>query len=148
MSTGDQKAVTDAAVSKAKTLATGSLVFLLLATLLFAQFAATNHELTVRHTICLQHGEVVDVEGRDAPSATSVAPGTQFSATNSEPLPTHHQHCLFVASRGKRNFFRVAKPSAAQLPRDAQPAVVSTSEVRRASVAAYLIAPKHSPPLA
>ena len=136
--------------SNAKNVAVLCLVSLLAGALLLSQFAATYHELTVRHAVCPQHGELVDLDERQSNNALTSNVGLQERqlAPANEPLQGHHQHCLFVSSRTTRHLLRVAKPLAAGTPRVAQPAVASRAEIRNASVAIYLAAPKHSPPTA
>jgi hypothetical protein len=130
--------------------ASAVLIVLLLAALLFVQFSATNHDLTTRHAICPQHGEVVDLDGGDAAqNASTVAPQTtQLSGIRDSSSERHHQHCLFVSSRGIRNIFKVTKPQGIQLAKTAQHVVRARAELPHPSGALYLSAPKHSPPSA
>jgi hypothetical protein len=133
-----------------RTLVVRSAVLLLLAALVSAQYAAASHELTARHAICPQHGEVVDLDGPGPDLTSSIgggAQGTQLSGIGDEPLRAHHRHCLFVSSHGKRNIFRASKPQGIQLPKVALHGISSVVDTPRLSGAIYLAAPKHSPPL-
>ena len=128
--------------------ATRSAVLALLATLVFTQFSAISHELTTRHVICARHGEVVDLDGRDAGNllTSSASQEAQLTGLPDEPADGHHHHCLFVSSRGQRNIFKVARPQAVELASLAQKFISGPAEAGYVSGAIYLSAPKHSPP--
>ena len=126
-------------------------VVLLLASVWFAQFAATNHELSVRHAICPQHGEVVDLD--DAALATGLqsesSQDTQVSFSSDSPFEGHHQHCLFVSTRGTRDAIALLADPVADKTVTVDFSVSRPPDTSaRISPALYLAAPKHSPPLA
>ena len=128
-----------------------SFVVLLLASVWFVQFSATDHDLTVRHAICPQHGEVIDVD--DAVPATGVlsesAQGKQISIFGDSPFEGHHQHCLYVSSRGTRESIALAvDPSTDGILTVDFSANRPADSSAHTSPALYLAAPKHSPPLA
>lgn len=129
---------------RAKALANGSCFAVLLLTLLYAQFSATTHELTVRHAICPQHGELVDLDGRGAGAAAPVS----LPGFTSAPFENHHQHCLFVSSRGKRDALRFEGAHSAPTPAISQSATIATVVMVESSRDLYRSAPKHSPPIA
>jgi hypothetical protein len=132
------------------TVAARSAMVALLTALLFAQFSATTHELTVQHAICPQHGDVIDVDGRNTNSDSESASeaDTYFAAAGDKPLTGHHQHCLFVSSRGQRNLVRFTKPQSIQLADVSHAVAPVRHEIRYVIGAIYLAAPKHSPPFA
>lgn len=126
-------------------------VLLLLTTVVIAQISATHHDLTVRHAICPQHGEVIDVD--DAVLATGVlsesAQGKQISIFGDSSFEGHHQHCLYVSSRGTRDSITLtADPSTDGTVTVDFSARRPLDESAHLSPALYLAAPKHSPPLA
>ncbi len=123
---------------------------LLITCLLSSQFVAANHELTVRHATCPQHGELIDVERQDTSAAavSSVELPTQVATQRAAGNQTHHQHCLFVSSRGNHKGFRVAGPAVASIIPVAHLTHSRYSAGPRLSLAIYLTAPKHSPPSA
>jgi hypothetical protein len=121
----------------------------LLAALLFAQFSATTHELTAQHATCPEHGDVVDVDGQntDAGSEITAPEATKYFADVSDKPPAgHHQHCLFVSSRGQRNLIRFTKPQSIQLADVSHVVAPVQLDIRHVAGAIYLAAPKHSPP--
>lgn len=114
--------------------------------LLATQALGVAHELTARHTVCADHGEVIEGEGahleaKVAPAAPSVDAATAAAAEAS------HQHCQLVATRDAR--LPALQPSAALLlPRVplAQPAWKVSP--RAAAEPLFRLAPKSSPPSA
>jgi hypothetical protein len=116
---------------------------------LFVQFAATNHELTVRHAICVQHGEEIDLDTHAA-RATSVASlaGTdiRFLTSAGNSSEEGHHHCLFVSSRHTRSVLKEVKLRGVQLAQVARYIISARPETHPTSTAIYLAAPKHSPP--
>jgi hypothetical protein len=122
---------------------------LFLGAFLFVQFAVTNHELTVRHAICVQHGEEIDLDGRD--TGQSSAEGlsnidVRFTASNGSPSEEGHHHCLFVSARHTRSVLKEVKLRGVQLAQVARQVVLARPEAHPTSTAIYLSAPKHSPP--
>src|SRR5689334_7487477 len=97
--------------SAAKRVANAALILFLLASVFAAQIAATDHEITVQHVICAQHGDVMDVDYGDSASAytSDATDQSQFSSSNQAPAP-HHQHCAFVSARHVRSCVKEAAP--------------------------------------
>src|SRR5688572_8779631 len=90
-----------------KTLSGNGILLFVLCSLLVSQFAATSHELAVRHATCLQHGELVEVEASSDVVDSALAAPTELSATNAGSAQTQHQHCAFVFSRVGHKIFRL-----------------------------------------
>lgn len=133
----------------ARRVLSGTFLLFLLTSLLLTQFSATDHELTVRHAICFEHGELIDVE--DAPAASVRAGDVErragLTTDDVNPLTGHHQHCLFASSRGARTFATTVSLNSAH-SRAAAGRVTRQHEIDFASAALYRFAPKHSPPAA
>ncbi|HSA93704.1 MAG TPA: hypothetical protein VLE48_11890 [Terriglobales bacterium] len=72
----------------------------------------------------------------------------QVSASNVTDTQRHHQHCLFVSSRGNHKGFKAAGPAVASTIPVAHPEGSGYSAAPRRSLVLYLTAPKHSPPSA
>ena len=127
-----------------------SVVLLLLVSVTSAQFVGTLHELTTRHAVCLQHGEIIDVDAHDSASQPEVANGdsqSQLSCDCKQPVQGHHQHCLFVSSRIRRNIFLLAKTiDSIQISVAKQVTFVEQNDTRHVTIPTYSTAPKHSPP--
>lgn len=126
-------------------------VLLLLFTVVLAQFAATQHEVTTQHAICAEHGELIDVDNGSARSATrrsaSVPSGaTNFSTEAASERQSHHQHCFFVASRDRRNAAVLARVAGIEFSRVSRFTPLPQSEISHRHAAIYRSAPKHSPP--
>jgi len=122
---------------------------LLLAGLLFGQFAATTHEYATLHATCPRHGELIEVDGQGRFAAfLSADTRSQVSTLDEKSSQTQHQHCLFVSSRRSQKNFRVVGPVASSLSAAANWTPVTFTKVFPASLALYLAAPKHSPPAA
>jgi hypothetical protein len=68
------------------------------------------------------------------------------STSNVSDTQRHHQHCLFVSSRGNHKGFKAAGPAFASTIPVAHPARSAYSVAPRLSLVLYLTAPKHSPP--
>src|SRR5437016_2677325 len=132
-----------------RSVAAAGVALVLLVSILSTQFSATNHELTTLHAICPQHGELIDVDDRDAGSARGVATSTDSRfGLSGTPAQGHHQHCLFVSSRGNRSIFKLSKPHAEPLAKPRVAVVFARAESHPISTAIHLLAPKHSPPSA
>jgi hypothetical protein len=130
-----------------RTLTGNGILLFVLCSLLVSQFAATSHELAVRHATCLQHGELVEVDASSG-VVDSPAAQTQLSATIVGGTQTQHQHCAFVFSRVGHKIFRLQPAHSVELPMQGEQACCSLTEHRQLSRALYLTAPKHSPPSA
>lgn len=132
-----------------RSLAAAGLALLLLGSILSTQFAATNHELTTLHAICPQHGELLDVDDQGPATAGSVATSSDSRfGLSGTPALGHHQHCLFVSSRGNRSIFKLSKPQVEPLAKPREVVVSARAESHPVSTAIHLLAPKHSPPSA
>ncbi len=122
---------------------------LLLACLLFGQFAATTHEYAALHATCPKHGELIEVDGQGGLAASfSADTRRQVSTLDDESGQTRHQHCLFVSSRGSQKNFRIVGLAASSLSTAAQWASATATDAAHPALALYLTAPKHSPPAA
>ncbi|HXE91096.1 MAG TPA: hypothetical protein VNK82_09055 [Terriglobales bacterium] len=119
---------------------------LLIVCLLGSQLVATTHELAVRHATCPQHGELIDVEGGKAVAEPASEVARQVTTSQVGDTQIHHQHCLFVSSRGNHKGFGVAGPAVAAIAPLAHSARSAYNAVPVPSVVVYLTAPKHSPP--
>jgi len=120
-------------------------VLLLLAVFVCTQFATTQHELSTRHAVCLEHGELIDLDSPSGSSAAAPSDGTRLSADNAAEQQ-NHQHCMFVASRDRRNAFVLTRVALIHFSQAPQYSPVSQAETVHTSVALYRSAPKHSPP--
>jgi hypothetical protein len=132
-----------------QSVAAAGLALFLLVSILSTQFSATNHELTTLHAICPQHGELLDVDDRDSANAGGVATSADSRfGLSSTPARGHHQHCLFVSSRGNRSIFKLNKPQVEPLAKPRVAVAFARAESQPVSTAIHLLAPKHSPPSA
>jgi hypothetical protein len=124
-------------------------VFALLASVVGMQMSAIHHELTVRHAVCAEHGELIDVEGFGPASVAPAAPShdSQLLTTGDAPFSGHHQHCAFVSASHSRSVVKKITPvtSARSTTNRLTLELHSTPLV---STVLYLSAPKHSPPAA
>ena len=125
-----------------------SVVISLLAVVVFVQFSATQHELVTQHAVCPQHGELIDVDNPASQPATVGADASGLSAEAGTEQQTHHQHCMFVASRNRRNAFVLARVALIHFEQVSHCAPLLLTETVHSSVALYRSAPKHSPPTA
>jgi hypothetical protein len=125
----------------------GLLVIALVATMGFAPIANSQHELTVRHVVCAEHGELTHV--RATTGATGVDARGIASVTKEEgDVAEGHEHCssgFLVRARLHHSVIR-------SLVRYTPPPVI-TREVREIAVnpgRAFVLAsaPKTSPPSA
>src|SRR5690349_4433910 len=121
-----------------------ALIAFVAAALVSTQFAVTVHELTTRHAICAQHGDLVDLDSSSGqPSSVAGSGGKQLVSVD-EPLQEHHEHCLFVSSQSTRHAFRLAKLVESHFPSIVARTYVAHSESWHGSGSLYLAAPKHS----
>ncbi len=113
----------------------------------FAQFATSWHELTVRHVVCAEHGELTHVSSVSTRAPAQVLVRTAIQSADLTTAEAH-EHCGFVfapESSTPSPVVRVAvkfepPPAVAQKPADPAP------HPGRAFVLAS--APKTSPPAA
>lgn len=116
-----------------------------------AQAVVTWHEMTVRHVVCADHGELthVVITGRGAETATD-APSTRspgFGVARQSPLQAEgHEHCALalVVHNGHQT-----QPSPTAVPNRPPPPVVQTAAKvgsPRGRTIVLASAPKTSPP--
>lgn len=110
--------------------------------LLFEGLASTLHRATVRHAVCPEHGELLDVAHHPDPSPQEEGPADP----GEDPHDSHHDACAFVLlDLDRRPEFHgdlvlrgPEEATAVATPKD-QPE-------GRLTVPRILFAPKHSPP--
>ena len=107
---------------------------------LVAQMVAVGHQASVRHTVCPEHGELVDGT-QDAAPATSLA----LSTSTGSDVPHDHDHCSIWSPRRSPLGDRAPALLAGEVA--SVPTLVLASESLNAETVAILrIAPKTSPP--
>jgi hypothetical protein len=131
---------------RARTAGTLSLLALLAVT--GAQLSAAWHEMTVRHVVCADHGEMTHVRIGSAPAANASAPSGGAGAQN--PATSEgHEHCaLALIVRGN-----TPAPARATVARALPPPTVVAprapmSVLRPGRTFVLASAPKTSPPAA
>ncbi len=113
----------------------------------FAQFSESWHEMTVRHVLCAEHGELMHVASQSHRGPVQALRHDVIESANTETVEAH-EHCGFVfslQSSAPSPIIRVAvryEPPRAATHRPADPALPPG----RAFVLAS--APKTSPPAA
>jgi hypothetical protein len=119
--------------------------------ILLGQAAAFQHLVTVRHAVCSQHGEVIDL-GHDKGHATHA------THAHSEPLALrdaadgldaeHHQdhHCTAVSLWRQSSSERTAAPRILPLPAGDAPSTAPQFALHPHAVPLLRLAPSHSPP--
>jgi hypothetical protein len=123
------------------------LVVVLVATIGFAPIASSRHELTVRHVVCAEHGELTHV--RTTAAATTAATQKTASIVKEDgDVADSHEHCTNGFLVRGRLHVSVVRTAIRYTP---PPAV--TREVREIAVnpgRAFVLAsaPKTSPPSA
>jgi hypothetical protein len=134
--------------TRGKVLLRLGLILAILTCVIASQFYTTHHELTVRHAVCFQHGEVIDVDD-SAPSVRSadLPAGVELLAGTDKPRDGHHQHCLLVSSRSSRLFKTTVSQIVCTRASALSRTTAAAEQVAHSSTAIYLAAPKHSPPL-
>ena len=123
-------------------------VLVLLVVVVGTQFAVTQHELSTVHAICSEHGALVDVDVASAKSASLPDDGAGLFVVIAAQQQNHHQHCVLVASRNKRNAFLLVKVALIHASTVSAFVPVQRLEAAYRSIAIYRSAPKHSPPIA
>jgi antitoxin (DNA-binding transcriptional repressor) of toxin-antitoxin stability system len=122
----------------------GHLIVLALMCLL-GQTSTLVHRTLVQHATCVEHGESVHVPTRDRPVAHLTAAPEQAGLTAGiADEADQHDHCAAVDSRASAP--RLAPDRALEAVVSRTFALVCTEAGLRPTVAAYLIAPKTSPP--
>ncbi len=119
---------------------------------LIAQFSSFAHLLLVRHVICPEHGELIDLDEQDgsAPSraVAKVAPpgNTAIQAMPETPAEQGHNHCPLAFHRREGNILSPCSVAAVNnLPQSVSSYRVEDTP-RPALVALFRVAPKNSPP--
>lgn len=117
---------------------------------ILTQMALLLHMVLVRHTICAEHGELVEQPARGAGAAVVAsltdAERTNAAATQGTSETYGHDHCTVCAQRRERAVLQQASEAVVPPPGDAVAllAGVATQVTRTCPI--YLIAPKNSPP--
>ncbi len=119
---------------------------------LAAPLASIEHDATVRHVTCLEHGELIDAAPLSPAEAS--APAHHHARTVAEQghgapgASEHDAHCLLATWSTERSTpaQHLAQGDAAPPHRD--PPLPAPSAPRPAAIALYRLAPKLSPPRA
>jgi hypothetical protein len=120
---------------------------LLVATLLAASsLGQIAHLLVVQHTICAEHGELLELSSDGGHSAATQVEDEHSPTSTSSEEATSHEHCEILASAQRQTPLPVAAviglvPAAAGAARE----VLPVSSVRL-MLPALVVAPKTSPP--
>jgi hypothetical protein len=130
-----------------------ALALALVGLFLQGQLASLLHSATVRHVVCSEHGELVDLPAGDAAAGPELAAADAQPALHDGGAPieaeTGHHHCQYLAATRPRALIAAAPVGVAsplhvaatvQLPPRRQLPVVSKLVL--------LLAPKTSPPVA
>ncbi len=117
---------------------------------LSTQVASVGHLLLVRHTMCPEHGELVEsaASGGPAARAAAVARRSASSAIRADAvaLEEHgHVHCALAANR--RAAHTPAALASVKMPPSPAPAAPACALARPLLQAIYVLAPKASPPV-
>jgi hypothetical protein len=116
--------------------------------LVVGQLGSYAHLVSVRHEVCAEHGELVDVHGGAVATASTEAAGPDARlASSSRAEPGHqHEHCALAPHRRESAVDSPYHHAIGQAP----PAAASLSSIARlaplASQSIYRLAPKTSPP--
>lgn len=121
-------------------LARGAVALSLLVCLVAADLAGIAHDLSVRHAVCLSHGELIDVplQARPPSPAGPVLEGTAAS-------PTHH-HCaagMLARAAEQPELVGLPRPVLAWWPAPVLPAL----RAGHRAIGLLRLAPKASPPV-
>lgn len=110
------------------------------------QFA---HFFLVPHAVCVEHGELLELDEQESHAASHASPGSDQSAHAESELAPEHEHCQLLA-RGQREQAEPTPPAVAVLP--AAAAVLTVPLLARSvvfdAVPPLTLAPKTSPPIA
>ncbi len=114
-------------------------------TLLASNAATLVHELTARHAVCAQHGEIIE-SGPDGDPAVSHPRGSGLPVLDGEGRSEGaHDHCEVLAELRSRLMPPVVQQ--AVLVQSPQPRfAVTATQVRPESQRLYRLAPKSGPP--
>jgi hypothetical protein len=124
---------------------------MLIALCLFAEASSWLHLVIVRHVVCADHGQLVEVsEGTEHalhPSSTR-EPSDEAGVEQGDAVSPAHRdhHCGFLAALRTREPVPAATVAPVQAALEQVPAPAPTFVALRASLL-ILLAPKASPPL-
>jgi len=123
----------------------------LCALLLTGLLGDSIHRAQVRHALCPEHGDLVDVAAH-----TSIAPHSLHAETGTcqrEHVDAgetdgsgHHDHCLLAALPKAESVADAPTPAFGPEFLAVLPIAVPSAEVLTSSFPRYLLAPKNSPP--
>jgi hypothetical protein len=127
----------------AQRIASGFLALLLSATVVGGQIAQLAHDLTSRHVLCLEHGELMHLDS-GAPAEGHHADRQASYRPHAVP-DLHHDHC------NRSLFIRTALTAPVPHLGSGELLVAGDLKVPRslaggAAISLLLLAPKHSPP--
>lgn len=114
-------------------------------TLLASNAATLVHEVTARHAVCAEHGEIIE-SGPDGDQAVSHPSSSGLPVLDGEgPSEAAHDHCAVLAELRSRLTPPVVQQAVPVQP--PQPAFsVTASQVRPERQQLYRLAPKSGPP--
>jgi hypothetical protein len=119
---------------------------------LFGQVATGVHSLSVRHTRCAEHGELVDLEAHPAVPAAPAGDWSKSLARDGVAaggaLEHGHHHCTLVPQRRDEAVLPHRPAVAGPAPRLSAAAHATADVGPAVRIALLRLAPKHSPPLA
>jgi hypothetical protein len=122
-----------------------SVVAVALAALLLVEgIASTLHTATVRHAVCPEHGELLDVAHRPAAEPPSCEPGPSVQGEDSHD--DAHDACAFVLLDPARRWEFHGDLVLLGLAKATVIASSTGQPEGRLAVPRILFAPKHSPP--
>jgi hypothetical protein len=118
--------------------------------LVAGQLGTFAHLVTVRHELCAEHGELVDVH--DGPAAGWRGPvadaannnGSRFAASSRAAAGHQHEHCAIAPHRRDSSAGARLEHAIGEAP--AVVATFAVSPVPSVARAVYRLAPKTSPP--
>ncbi len=117
---------------------------------LIGQLASLSHLVLVRHTVCLEHGELIHPDEASARGvATTHLSESLASALRPAPEATGshgHEHCAIAAHRRERVVVLAASALALELPAEGPRLSPGTTDAQLTPRAVYRFAPKSSPP--
>ena len=118
---------------------------------LVLQLGSATHFMLASHSICLEHGEVVDgpATGHAAAVALPAGRAGRLSApTGDVDAAIHeHDHCLLAQDRRDHANLPRSAVRVAALPTTARACLSAQLAVSHSSVTLILVAPKSSPPI-
>lgn len=124
--------------------------FLVLALFVVGSLAGSLHMALVRHAVCAEHGELVEVAPSSAggtcdnakhirhPASWTAAPGA---------IDGEHEHCQIATQARERVVAWTPIRVVARTEPTVVPRVCATCPARLPAVSPLFLAPKHSPPI-